>query len=678
MALICYGCFRELDTDGPCPHCGADGADLERKYPRALMPSAKLSRRYLVGYVQAADSGGFTYTALDERTKRRVEIREYFPAEYAGRDTDKSSVIFPSDRTEDFAEGIKRFLHEWRTLAGLGENGQIPRIQDAFEENRTAYAVMERISGLNLRRFTEKLGRPLRVEESRRLFLPLMHVLEKAHAKDIFHRNISPECVLITRDGAARLIRFGQASLPANEGTAQREYLSFEQFSPQGEIGPWTDVYSMAATMYFAVTGIAPPAAEERQTKDILRPPSVLGTEIDSQTEAALLKALSIQPADRWQSMKEFRDALCGEIPFSPAAAMQPEPSRRKARRRKRRRVRAALCLIVLMLLVSLFGVVGGDKLARKAISDYLGVGTPVPETPAPTPRPTPIITPSPTPEPIHLLSLAAGQDFTAALRSDGRVFAAGDNSFGQCNVSDWKKITAIAVGTGEVSDSGLSEHLVGVRKNGTVVAAGNNAFGQCNVSDWADIVAVSAGWSHTLGLRKDGTVAAAGTNSNGQCNVSDWTDIAAVAAGEYYSVGLRADGTVVAVGYNGDGQCSVSEWRDIVAISAARWHTVGLKADGTVVTAGRNESGCCDVSDWTDIIAVSAGRWHTLGLKSDGTVVAVGRNRDGRCDVSGWNNIVSIAAGWEHSAGLRADGTLVFAGNTGDGRCDAEKLMGE
>lgn len=678
MASICYQCFREIKTDGPCPFCGTDAADRKSKYSFALIPSSMLSKRYLVGYVQAADSAGIAYAALDERTRRRVEVREYFPAEYAGRDTDNLTVVVPSDRSADFAAGKKRFLSQWLALAGLGESGQIPQIQDAFEENETAYAVIERVSGLNLKRFTAKLGRPLRVEETRRLFLPLISVLEKAHAKGIFHENISPECVLITRDGAARLIHFGQTALPDQEDHAQRGYSSIERHSPQGETGPWTDIYSIAATMYYAITGRTPPAAEERQAQDTLQPPSVLGTEIDNQTEAVLLKAMSVQPADRWQSMRDFRDALCGESPSSIAFARRVEPEKRKAVRRKRRRVRAALCLIVLALLISLFGVVGGDKIAMNAISGYLGSGTAVPETPAPTPRPTPIITPSPTPEPLHILALAAGQDFTVALRSDGRVFAAGGNAFGQCNVSEWKKITSIAVGAGEVSDTGLSEHLVGVKKNGTVVAVGNNAFGQCNVSGWEDIIAVSAGWSHTLGLRKDGTVVAAGTNSNGQCDVSGWTDIVAIAAGEYYSVGLKADGTVVAAGYNGDGQCSVSEWRDIVAISAARWHTVGLKADGTVVAAGRNESGRCDVSDWTDIIAVSAGRWHTLGLKSDGTVVAVGRNVDGRCNVSNWDNIVSIAAGWEHSAGLRADGTMVFAGSTADGRCDTEKLTGE
>ena len=184
------------------------------------------------------------------------------------------------------------------------------------------------------------------------------------------------------------------------------------------------------------------------------------------------------------------------------------------------------------------------------------------------------------------------------------------------------------------------SSHTIGLKADGTVVAVGYNEYGQCDVSGWTDIVAVAAGYAHTIGLRADGTVVAVGDNEGGQCDVSGWTDIVAVAAGERYSVGLKADGTVVAVGDNGCDQCDVSGWRDIVAVAAGYSHTVGLKADGTVVAVGDNEYGQCDVSGWRDIVAVAAGGFHTVGLKADGTVVAVGDNGCDQCDVSGWRNI--------------------------------------
>ena len=95
------------------------------------------------------------------------------------------------------------------------------------------------------------------------------------------------------------------------------------------------------------------------------------------------------------------------------------------------------------------------------------------------------------------------------------------------------------------------SVHSVGLKANGTVVAAGQNSYGQCNVNGWRDVVQVAAGYGHTVGLQSDGTVVPVGDNSNGQCNVGNWTEITQVAAGGGYTMGLRADGTVVTVGDN-------------------------------------------------------------------------------------------------------------------------------
>ena len=214
--------------------------------------------------------------------------------------------------------------------------------------------------------------------------------------------------------------------------------------------------------------------------------------------------------------------------------------------------------------------------------------------------------------------SISARDDHTVGLKADGTVAAVGYNEDGQCNVSGWTDIVAVAAG---------GNHTVGLKADGTVMAVGSNGYGQCDVSGWRDIVAVAAGSSHTVGLKADGTVVAVGNNYRGRCNVSDWTDIVAISAGNRHTVGLKADGTVVAVGWNKYGQCNVSGWTDIVAISAGSDSTVGLKADGTVVAVGDNEYGQCDVSDWTDIVAISVDD-HTVGLKKDGTVVTVGGER--------------------------------------------------
>ena len=240
------------------------------------------------------------------------------------------------------------------------------------------------------------------------------------------------------------------------------------------------------------------------------------------------------------------------------------------------------------------------------------------------------------------IVAIAAGSD-TMGLRSNGTVVATGDDVTGcrhnmanavervlsydylYANATDWRDIIDIAAGS----------HSVGLRSNGTVVAGGYNKFGQCRVSGWRDIVAIAAGNYHTLGVKADGTVVAVGNNEHGQCNVAGWRNVVAVAGGYGHTVGLKADGTVVAVGDNKHGQCSVTGWRDIVAISAGNSHTVGLKADGTVVATGENAN---KVTAWRNIVAIAAASYtNIVGLKADGTLVAVGSNLDGQCNVTGW-----------------------------------------
>ena len=122
--------------------------------------------------------------------------------------------------------------------------------------------------------------------------------------------------------------------------------------------------------------------------------------------------------------------------------------------------------------------------------------------------------------------------------------------------MSGWTEITAVSAGLW---------HTVGRRADGTLVACGDNSFGQCDVSEWTDIIAVDCGACYTLGLRSDGTVLAAGDNSAGQCDVSEWTEIAGVAAGAYHTVAVRMDGTVISCGMIPEemecGQLFESEW---------------------------------------------------------------------------------------------------------------------
>ena len=283
--------------------------------------------------------------------------------------------------------------------------------------------------------------------------------------------------------------------------------------------------------------------------------------------------------------------------------------------------------------------------------------------------------------------SLAAGNNHTVGLRSNGTVVAVGAQySPNKCAVEEWKNIVAVAAGY---------DHTLGLRGDGTVITAGLSTEsceypGVSDVASWRNIIAVATNTQavgdvfredsprtmfHAIGLRSDGTVVAAGDNDSGQCNVSDWKNIVAITTDPSHTVGLCSNGAVVAVGNNDNGQCNVNSWEDIVAVSAGAGGTIGLRSDGTVVTAGINSS-IYDVSGWTDIIAISAGLSHIVGLRSDGTVVATGENHSGeydsgKCNVGTWRDIVAVAAGGGHTVGLRSDGSVVATGLNYEGECN-------
>ena len=252
---------------------------------------------------------------------------------------------------------------------------------------------------------------------------------------------------------------------------------------------------------------------------------------------------------------------------------------------------------------------------------------------------------------------IAAGNEFTLALRKDGTALATGYNEDGRCDVSSWRNLISVAAG---------SSHAVGLRSDGTVVATGINRDGACEVSGWRDIVCISAGAGFTVGLKADGTVVCTG-NKELQSELATWRNIASISAGDYMVAGLKADGTVVTAGW----KCwdeelqkevtpDLSGWRDIISISTDGICVLGLKADGTVVSSKGNQ--------WAgekNITAVYACRLWQVGVRADGSSVTYGEKYEAK---NGWTNLVGADASEYHFVAARADGTVLVTGQTGWG----------
>ncbi|MCM1228307.1 MAG: zinc-ribbon domain-containing protein [Clostridium sp.] len=231
---------------------------------------------------------------------------------------------------------------------------------------------------------------------------------------------------------------------------------------------------------------------------------------------------------------------------------------------------------------------------------------------------------------------------------------------FGQCDVSDWKDISAV---------SASMKNTIGLKKDGTVAATGDGWVSE-EVSKWKDIVMIASTESGDVaGVKKDGTV----ITTNEELDVSDWKDIVDISLGENVIAGLKKDGTVVCTS-GGDSSVTkysskaltmfIEDWKDIVDIEIKNGvigpDIIALRKEGTIATAVFNNDydwvSSDSYSDWKDITSISASDDIVVGIKKDGTIVTTNEE----LDISDWKDIIAVSAGNNYIAGLKKDGTLV------------------
>ncbi|MDR1189209.1 MAG: serine/threonine protein kinase [Bifidobacteriaceae bacterium] len=313
---LCLGCFREVATR-PCPHCGFDPA-VPSSFTLALPPGEILAGRYLVGKPLGQGGFGITYLAFDLTLQVKVAVKEYMPAGLISRDQDRTSVVLLSSQHEaDFQANKQKFLDEARILAQLSDAPNIAKVQNFFLENNTAYFTMEYVDGMSLKDLVANAGGRLGFDQVARFLEPIAAALEQVHARALLHRDISPDNVYVTSTGQSKLLDFGAARFALGDERSLSVILKHgfapeEQYRTHGRQGPWTDLYALAATFYYCLTGSRPPDAIDRLHQDTLAPPSALGVALPAYAEAALMRALAVRADDRYQSMGQFVAALAG------------------------------------------------------------------------------------------------------------------------------------------------------------------------------------------------------------------------------------------------------------------------------------------------------------------------------------------------------------------------------
>ena len=236
------------------------------------LPINSRLEEYVIQSVLGVGGFGITYLARDTRLGLLVAIKEYFPQAYAVRDS--TQTIHPNSGgdtgdAENYRWGLQEFLKEARALAQF-KHSNIVRVLRFLEANGTAYMAMEYEEGENLsamlRRHEGYLDEPLLLN----VFLPVLNGLQAVHDAGLLHLDIKPDNIYLRRNGVPMLIDFGSARQRATANRSQKValtpgYAALEQYPGQGEIGPWSDVYSLGATLYRCITSKEPLDALERE-----------------------------------------------------------------------------------------------------------------------------------------------------------------------------------------------------------------------------------------------------------------------------------------------------------------------------------------------------------------------------------------------------------------------------
>lgn len=316
--MLCPECFEEKKEDEVCPACGCE--EKKERSPFILSQGTILRRQYIIGKVLGVPGGfGITYLGYNQKLETKVAIKEYFPRSLAGRTTDGLSIKAHSLQDEaSFKLGMEQFLNEARLLAKFS-HPNIIRVIDFFEENGTAYLVMEYHQGINLVEYLKKQGGCLTEPEVRKIMFPILDGLCEIHVRGVLHRDIKPQNIYITEKGTPILLDFGAARHVINSNNRSLSvmmtpgFAPYEQYYKEGKQGAWTDVYGCAATMYYMLTSEAPRDSLERMANKEPLLPVKLSATITTEMFHVLEKGMALLHEDRFQSVQAMQSCLANE-----------------------------------------------------------------------------------------------------------------------------------------------------------------------------------------------------------------------------------------------------------------------------------------------------------------------------------------------------------------------------
>ncbi len=308
---LCPSCMNDNGGEKICGVCGYDQSSNNENF--CLPVKFFLSERYVIGSAVSVSPEGITYIAFDTASNSSVHIKEYYPKGISVRNPDKTVSVLPGSEFS-FNEGLIDFLEINKKLIASELQAIVP-VLTVFEENGTVYAVTPIIQGITLSNFLDRNGGSLRWEQVRPLFLPLIDTIKGLNDIGIVHGGISPETIIVGRDGKLRL---GGICIPQFRMASDNKlvelysgYAAAEQYGKlETGLSAASDVYALSAVLFRAIIGVTPPSAESRLTTDALSIPARFADELPRQVLVAIANGMQVRVQNRTETMDLFKNEL--------------------------------------------------------------------------------------------------------------------------------------------------------------------------------------------------------------------------------------------------------------------------------------------------------------------------------------------------------------------------------
>ncbi|HAJ16409.1 MAG TPA: hypothetical protein DCL24_08980 [Erysipelotrichaceae bacterium] len=314
---ICPNCFRGTFVGKVCSHCHFDINSID-KFIEPLPPHTVLHNRYLIGKPLGQGGFGITYKSFDLKEQKIVVVKENFPITLGINRKDLGHI--PTSIIYGYRKIQKRFIEEAAMLKELSKYHYryIVQVSDMFDECNTNYYVMEYLDGKSLNNYLGKLS----ADELLSMFVKIAGDLSRLHKEHgLLHRDISPGNIMITKNLHPTLIDFGAAKFVAqdeaqtNTVLLKEHFAPIEQRNPDAQQGPYTDVYALAATLYYMLTKQYVPDPSLRRTdNEHCSTLKELNIPVSQKVSDAVEWALVVEPEKRMQTMDQFIQGIKNDL----------------------------------------------------------------------------------------------------------------------------------------------------------------------------------------------------------------------------------------------------------------------------------------------------------------------------------------------------------------------------